>query len=165
MSDSNTTAAGNPADAQPRFAIHKIYVKDISFEAPNTPVSFQPNWQPQHHLDLNTRARDLGEHQFEIVLSLTVNVKNNDDTAYLIEVHQAGIFHLEGFSEADMGGMLGSFCPNILFPYAREAISDIVTRGGFPQMLLAPVNFDALYAHHLQQQQNPAATQTAEAKH
>ena len=157
MNDTNPTTADDTSAAQPRFAIHKIYVKDISFEAPNTPVTFQPNWQPQHHLDLNTRARNLGEHQFEVVLSLTVNVKNNEETAYLIEVHQAGIFQLEGFSETDMGGMLGSFCPNILFPYAREAISDIVTRGGFPQMLLAPVNFDALYAHHLQQQQAPTS--------
>lgn len=161
MSDTNPTNAGATATMQPSFAIHKIYLKDISFEAPNSPASFQPNWQPQHHLDLNTRARGLGEHQFEIVLSLTVTVKNNEETAYLVEVQQAGIFQLEGFTEADMGGMLGSFCPNILFPYAREAISDIVTRGGFPQMLLAPVNFDALYAHHLQQQQAAPTEKTA----
>jgi preprotein translocase subunit SecB len=161
MSDTNPTTAGATAAKQPSFAIHKIYIKDISFEAPNSPVSFQPNWQPQHHLDLNTRARNLGEHQFEVVLSLTVTVKNNEESAYLVEVQQAGIFQLDGFSEADMGGMLGSFCPNILFPYAREAISDIVTRGGFPQMLLAPVNFDALYAHHLQQQQAAPADKSA----
>lgn len=161
MSDTNNTAAGDTAADQPRFAIHKIYIKDISFEAPSTPASFQPNWQPQHHLDLNTRARNLGEHQFEVVLSLTVNVKNNEETAYLIEVQQAGIFQLEGFTDTDMGAMLGSFCPNILFPYAREAISDIVTRGGFPQMLLAPVNFDALYAHHLQEQKSAPADKSA----
>ncbi|MBI3562918.1 MAG: protein-export chaperone SecB [Gammaproteobacteria bacterium] len=152
MTNPKPSNGGDDAAPQPRFGIMKIYVKDLSFEAPNTPGSFQPNWQPQHQLDLNTRARNLGEDQFEVVLAITVEVKNNNETAFLIEVQQAGIFQLNDFPEADMGNMLGSFCPNILFPYAREAISDIVTRGGFPQLLLAPVNFDALYAHHLQQQ-------------
>ena len=158
MSDTPAAANVTAAPAQPRFAIHKIYVKDISFEAPNTPASFNQDWQPQHHLDLNSKARALGEGQFEIVLALTVTVKNQNETVYLVEVHQAGIFLLDGFNEPDMGAMLGSFCPNILFPYAREAVSDLVTRGGFPPMLLAPVNFDALYAHHLQQQAKPGNT-------
>ncbi len=153
MNDQTSATDKNSAAPQQRFAIHKLYIKDISFEAPNTPASFNLEWQPQHNLDLNTRARALDGHTYEVVLSLTVTVKIGEETAYLVEVQQAGIFHLEGFREAEMGGMLASFCPNILFPYAREAVSDIVTRGGFPPLLLAPVNFDALYAQHLQQQQ------------
>jgi preprotein translocase subunit SecB len=90
---------------------------------------------------------------YEVALTVTITVKNGDATAYLVEVNQAGIFSLSGFTDAEMGPMVGSFCPNILFPYAREAISDLVTKGGFPQMLLAPVNFDALYSQHLQQAQ------------
>ena len=158
MNEQNNQADENSKTPQQRFAIHKIYIKDISFEAPNTPASFNLEWQPQHNLDLNTRARAIDGQTFEVILSLTVTVKVAEETVYLVEVQQAGIFHLEGFNEADMGGMLGSFCPNILFPYSREAVSDIVTRGGFPPLLLAPVNFDALYAQHLQQQTKPGNT-------
>lgn len=146
------------AAEQGQFAIQKIYVKDISFEAPNSPQSFTEDWNPKTNLELNTNAQGITEHAFEVVLSITLTVKNNDKTAYLVEVQQAGIFTIQGFGDSDLRGMLGSFCPNILFPYAREAISDIVTRGGFPQMLLSPINFDALYQQHLQQQ----AQQTAQ---
>jgi preprotein translocase subunit SecB len=90
---------------------------------------------------------------YEVALTVTITVKSNDKTAYLVEVNQAGIFALSGFSDQEMGPMVGSFCPNILFPYAREAVSDLVAKGGFPQLLLAPVNFDALYSQHLQQTQ------------
>lgn len=138
--------------AQGKFAIQKIYIKDISFEAPNSPQSFTEQWEPKVNLDLNTNAQGVAEHNYEVVLSLTVTVSNNDKTAYLVEVHQAGIFLLEEFPEEMLRAMLGSFCPNLLFPYAREAVSDIVTRGGFPQLLLNPINFDALYEQHLQQQ-------------
>jgi len=138
--------------AQGQFGIQKIYVKDISFEAPNSPQSFTEEWNPKSNLELNTNAQGIAEHTFEVVLSITLTVKNNDKTAYLVEVQQAGIFTIQGFGDSELRGMLGSFCPNILFPYAREAISDIVTRGGFPQMLLTPINFDALYQQHLQQQ-------------
>lgn len=141
---------------QGQFAIQKIYVKDISFEAPNSPQSFTEDWNPKSNLELNTNAQGIAEHAFEVVLSITLTVKNNDKTAYLVEVQQAGIFTIQGFGDSDLRGMLGSFCPNILFPYAREAISDIVTRGGFPQMLLSPINFDALYQKHLQQQAQQA---------
>jgi preprotein translocase subunit SecB len=138
---------------QGRFAIQKIYVKDISFEAPNSPDSFTEQWEPKVSLDLNSEGRNIGEDNFEVVLKITLTVSNGDKTAYLVEVQQAGIFHIAGFAEQDIGGMLGSFCPNILFPYARESISDLVTRGGFPPFYLAPINFDALYAQHLEQQQ------------
>jgi preprotein translocase subunit SecB len=152
MSDENATTQNN----QPQFSIQKIYVKDISFETPNSPAVFKQEWKPAVNLDLNTNAEPIEDSSYEITLTITATVKNDDKTAYLIEVQQAGIFHIAGFDEKYLGGMLGSFCPNILFPYAREAVSDIVTRGGFPQMLLAPINFDALYQQHLQQQQQQA---------
>ncbi len=140
------------------FAIQKIYCKDISFEAPNTPQIFREQWQPEVNLQLGNAAQSLGEGVHEIVLTVTVTVKLADKTALLVEVQQAGIFNIKGYNEQEMGVMVGSFCPNILFPYAREAISDLATRGGFPQLLLAPVNFDALYQQHLQQQQQQAKT-------
>ena len=138
---------------QGQFNIQKIYTKDISFEAPNSPKVFTEKWEPQNNLDLNTNASPIAENTYEVVLSLTVTAKLGDNTAYLCEIHQAGIFSIEGFADSDLHAMLGSFCPNILFPYAREAVSDIVTRGGFPQLLLAPINFDALYEQHMQQAQ------------
>jgi preprotein translocase subunit SecB len=152
------TETTDQQQAQGKFAIQKIYVKDLSFEAPNSPQSFTEQWEPNVNLDLNTNAQGVAEHNYEVVLSLTVTVSNNDKTAYLVEVQQAGIFHLEQFPDSMLRAMLGSFCPNILFPYAREAISDIVTRGGFPQMLLNPINFDALYEQHLQHETQQADT-------
>ena len=141
-----------------QFAIHKIYTKDISFETPNSPKIFTDQWEPAVEFNLGTHVEPLENDFFEINLSITITVKNKDLVAYLVEVNQAGIFALGGFTEQEMGPMVGSFCPNILFPYAREAVSDIVVRGGFPQLLLAPVNFDALYAQHLQHlQQAPSS--------
>jgi preprotein translocase subunit SecB len=155
MSDENAT----DQNQQPQFSIQKLYVKDISFEAPNSPAVFKEEWKPAVNLDLNTNAESIEENSYEVVLTITATVKNSDKTAYLIEVQQAGIFHIAGFEKKDLGSMLGSFCPNILFPYAREVVSDVVTRGGFPQMLLAPINFDALYEQHLQQQKQQADEQ------
>ncbi len=139
-----------------QFAIQKIYTKDISFETPNSPKIFTLKWEPAVDINLGTQVANLEQNLFEVALTVTATVKCNDTVAYLAEVCQAGIFVLEGFNEQEMGPMLGSFCPNILFPYAREAISDLVTKGGFPQLLLAPVNFDALYAQHIQQLQQQA---------
>ncbi len=149
--------------AQQQFAIQKIYVRDVSFESPNAPAVFTGEWQPEVNLDLNTQADPLEEGVFHVDLALTVTVKNQDKTAFLVEVHQCGIFNISGFDDQQMGHMLGSYCPNILFPYAREAISDLVTKGGFPPLLLAPVNFDALYAQHLAQQQQQAGGEPAPA--
>jgi preprotein translocase subunit SecB len=148
------TDKSNPAEQNgPQFAIQRIYTKDISFETPNSPTIFTEKWEPQVNVDLNSSGTKLAEGVFEVVLALTVTAKLGEKTAYLAEVQQAGVFGMEGFSEQDLGGMLHSFCPNILFPYAREVISDLVSKGSFPQLLLAPINFDALYAQHLQQQQ------------
>jgi preprotein translocase subunit SecB len=125
----------------------------MSFETPNSPKVFTEKWEPAVDFNLGTHVAPLENSMFEVALTVTITVKNGGTTAYLVEVNQAGIFSLAGFTDAEMGPMVGSFCPNILFPYARETISDLVTKGGFPQMLLAPVNFDALYSQHLQQAQ------------
>jgi preprotein translocase subunit SecB len=150
--------ANTQQQAQGQFGIQRIYIKDISFEAPGSPQAFNDQWEPQFNLDLNTSATNIGEHNFEVFLHVTVTANNNEKTAFLVEVQQAGIFHIEDFPDEVVRNMLGSFCPNILFPYAREAVSDIVTRGGFPQLLLSPINFDALYQQHLQQQAQQADT-------
>lgn len=155
MADTENT--NNTPEQQ--FAIQKIYVKDVSFESPNAPLSFTEEWQPQSNLELNTNGQAIDDNIMEVVLSLTVTVTNNDKTAYLVEVQQCGLFHIAGFTDEEKAHMLGSFCPNILFPYARETVSDLVTRGGYPPLLLAPVNFDALYAQHLQQLQQDAQQQ------
>ncbi|EGW23551.1 MULTISPECIES: protein-export chaperone SecB [Methylobacter] len=145
------TEATNAVEKQ--FSIQKIYTKDMSFETPNSPKVFTEKWEPTVDFNLGTNVLPLENSMYEVALAVTITVKNGDATAYLVEVNQAGIFSLGGFTNEEMGPMVGSFCPNILFPYAREAISDLVTKGGFPQMLLAPVNFDALYSQHLQQAQ------------
>lgn len=135
-----------------QFSIQKIYTKDLSFETPNSPKIFTEKWEPSVDFNLATNATPLDSTFFEINLTVTITVKCANTTAYLIEVNQAGIFALSGFTDQEMGPMVGSFCPNILFPYAREVVSDLVSKGGFPQLLLSPVNFDALYHQHLQQQ-------------
>ncbi len=150
MAEQNTTE-------EKQFSIQKIFTKDISFETPNSPKIFTEKWEPTVDFNLGTNVDALEENLFEVSLSVTVTVKCTETTAYLVEVTQAGIFSLAGFSEQEMGPMVGSFCPNILFPYAREVVSDLVAKGGFPQLLLAPVNFDALYAQHLQQAQQAQA--------
>lgn len=136
----------------PQFEIQRIFVKDISFESPNTPHTFIEEWKPEVTLNLETKSNRVQDNLHEVVLSITATVNSNKKTAFLIEVHQAGVFMISGLPSDQLHQMLGSFCPNILFPYAREVVSDIVVRGGFPQLILAPVNFDALYNQHLEQQ-------------
>lgn len=136
----------------PAFTIQRIYVKDSSFEAPHAPEIFREEWKPEVNVDLQTKTNRLEETIYEVTLHLTVTVKMGEKVAFLVEVHQAGIFTIKGFPQEQLAHALGSLCPNILYPYARETISDIVIRGGFPQLLLAPVNFDALYLQHLEQQ-------------
>ncbi|MGZ8225633.1 MAG: protein-export chaperone SecB [Methylococcaceae bacterium] len=143
-----------------QFSIQKIYTKDMSFETPNSPSIFTEKWEPSVDFNLGTHVATLENTLYEVALTVTITVKCKEITAYLVEVTHAGIFTLDGFTEQEMGPMLGCFCPNILFPYAREAVSDLVAKGGFPQLLLAPVNFDALYAQHLQQLQQAPGTST-----
>lgn len=148
----SSAAAGEGKATPPHFEIHRIYVKDLSFEAPNTPHTFAEEWKPEVQLNLETKSNRLQDNQHEVVLTITANVTSNAKTAFLVEVHQAGIFLISGLAADQLHHTLGSFCPNILFPYAREAVSDLVVRGGFPQLLLAPVNFDALYSQHMEDQ-------------
>lgn len=140
----------------PHFEIQRIFVKDISFEAPNTPHTFSEEWKPEVSLNLETKSNKIQDNLHEVVLSITATVNSGSKTAFLIEVHQAGVFMINNFPGDQLHQMLGSFCPNILFPYAREVVSDTVVRGGFPQLILAPVNFDALYSQHMDKQKEGA---------
>ncbi|MCE2573526.1 protein-export chaperone SecB [Motilimonas eburnea] len=133
------------------FNIQRIFLKDISFECPNSPAVFQKEWQPEVKLDLDTKSGKLADNVYEVVLSLTVTANIGEDTAFLCEVQQAGIFTVGEMPDPQLAHCLGAFCPNILFPYAREAVTSMVTRGTFPQLNLAPVNFDALFAQAMQQ--------------
>ena len=165
MSDQQANGAASEQQG-PQFAIQRVYTKDISFEAPNTPAIFKTEWKPEVKLDLDTRSNKLEESVYEVVLALTVTTKVGEQTAFLCEVQQAGIFTLsdgEAVPEGQVAHMLGSFCPNILFPYARETISNLVNRATFPQLNLAPVNFDALFAQYVQQRQSEAQGQSTEA--
>jgi len=144
---------------QQRFQIQKIFTKDISFEIPGAPQIFQElqqGWKPNINMQLNTNTQKLSELSYEVVLSLTLTAKQDEKTAFLIELHQAGIFALENFSEQQLGATLGAFCPSVLFPYARECVDSLLLRGGFPPLTLAPVNFEALYMQRMQQQQQAA---------
>lgn len=142
-------------DAQ--FMIQRIYMKDASFEAPDAPKVFQKEWEPELSLDLNTQHTELETNVYEVVLTVTATVKNKNTIAFLAEIKQAGIFTIQGAAIAQLDHLLGSFCPNILFPYAREAITSNVLRGSFPQLVLAPINFDALFAQQLEEKQKIAA--------
>lgn len=134
--------AGSPIN----FTIQRIYTKDLSFESPLTPRIFNnPEWKPEVNIELSVNNEEIGDNTYEVVLLITVTLKHQKDTVLVCEVKQAGIFTIEGVEGQGLGQLLASYCPNILFPYAREVISDVVVRGGFPQLLLAPVNFDALY--------------------
>lgn len=144
------------------FQIQRIYTKDISFEAPNAPQVFQKEWQPEVKLDLDTSSNTLAENVYEVILRVTVTATMDNETAFLCEVQQAGIFTVEGIEGTQLAHCLGAYCPNVLFPYARECITSLVSRGTFPQLNLAPVNFDALFMNYLQQQQTEAANEGAE---
>ncbi len=144
---------------QPGFAIEKIYVKDLSLEIPNAPQIFMNRETPQVGIELSNSASKLDEGVFEVVTTVTVTSKIEDKTVFLVEVAQAGIFQILNVPEEGLEIIVSVACPNILFPYLREAVSDVVTRAGFPPVLLSPVNFEALYQQQKQQQvQNEAVT-------
>lgn len=147
---------------QQQFAIQKIYLKDVSFESPNSPQAFTSgDWQPQINVQLNSSNQLISEDTYEVVLDVTVTAKKEENTAFLVEIKQAGIFTIAGFPQEQLGGMLGAYCPETLFAFAREAVSELITKGGFPQLLLAPVNFNALYTQQVQQQGAAQAEQSA----
>lgn len=146
--------AGEAEAAMPEgsdFQIRKLYIKDISFESPSAPHIFTRQWQPAIELQLHTDAMRFSPADFEVTLTGTVTAKADEETAFLAEVQVAGIFTVTGMTEEELRPILGSYCPSILFPYLREVVSDLSVRGGFPQVVLAPVNFDVLYQSHVEE--------------
>ena len=146
--------------AEKHLAISKIYVKDCSFESPQSPAIFRSSeWKPQTNLNLRSSHSVVEDHYHEVVLTITVEAQDNDKSLFLIELQQAGIFEISGYEGEEMQAIVGSFCPNILFPYARETIASIIQKGGFPEFVLQPINFDALYLQAKQQQAEGAAAE------
>ena len=145
------------ADEQPQttaakqLLLQKIYVKDLSFESPKAPAVFTTNASPQTQISIRTGSQSVAPSTFEVTLTLTVEAKEQDATIFLVEIAQAGIIYVEGYNAEEQGVLIGTFCPNTLYPFAREAIADVIGRGGFPQFLLQPINFDGLYAQAVQE--------------
>lgn len=154
MAEQNNGAA---AEQQAQFTIQKIYVKDVSFEVPNSPQIFNEPGQPQLELNLNQKVARVADGLFEVVLAVTVTCKLADKTVYLAEVHQAGLFGLGGFDDRTLDMMLGTYCPNVLFPYVRQTVGDLVANGGFPPFYLQPINFEAIYAEGLRRRAEQVA--------
>ena len=148
-------------EQQTQFALQRFYVKDSSFESPNAPASFQKAWKPEVKLDLNSRSQKLADDTYEVEVKVTATAENDGDTAFLGEVVLGCIFVIKGVEGEQLKHMRGAFCPNILFPYVRETVDQLVTKGSFPALMLAPINFDALYQQS-QAQQAQAAQQSEE---
>lgn len=157
-----TEAAAPEAPEGPQFALQRIYLKDASFESPRSPLIFQKQWAPKINFDIKTKSDKVQEDVYEVTLVLTAEAKIDEEPAFLVEVHQAGIFTCKDFPEEQLEQLLASVCPNILFPYAREVIDGMVTKGSFPALMLAPINFDALYAQQKQANAEQAAAAEAE---
>ena len=142
-----------------QLAIQKVYLKDASFEAPNSPQAFTKELNPSADVHFSNQTNALDDDNHEVILSVTVKVTQDDEAIYLVEVQQAGIFTIQGFPAEHVPAILATACPNTLFPFAREAICELVVKGGFPQLLLAPVNFEVLYAQEMQRRQSGVQTQ------
>ena len=140
------------------FSIEKLYVKDLSLEIPSAPRIFLEREAPQVDVQLHTEGNPIDEGIYEVVLTVTLTAKLKDKTMFLVEAAQAGIFHIRNVSKEEIEPIIGIACPNILFPYVREVISDVVSRAGFPPVILNPVNFEALYQHRRQQPQPSTET-------
>ncbi len=149
MADEATNGAAGTEATPAQFNVQKIYLKNVSFEAPNAPAVFQETAMPQLQLNLNQKVARFEDNVYEVVLTITLTCTINEKTAYLAEVEQAGVFGLAGFDDTGLDMMLGAHCPNVLFPYARQALGDLIAHGGFPPFLLQPLNFDAIYADQL----------------
>jgi len=163
----NEAAAAAEEQQQQQFAIQRLYLKDLSFEAPMGAQGFTKEWKPQVNQDLNTKTNKLDDSNYEVVLTITVTVKLEEETAFLCEVQQAGIFAVAGLENQQLAQVLNTMCPQILFPYAREAIDSAITKGSFPALMLPPINFDALFAQAVQKAQQEAGekTETEDATH
>jgi preprotein translocase subunit SecB len=144
---------------QKGLQLQRIYLKDVSFETPGVPKVFTEQWEPQVEVQISSAAQSLGnENDYEVELTLTVTARKETATVYLIEVKQAGVFSLTGMAEEERGFLLGAYCPNLLFPYVRETLSGLASKGTFPQLLLQPINFEALYQQGQMQQRPKAQT-------
>lgn len=166
MSDETLNGAASAAEAPsqpqgPSFTVEKLYVKDLSFEAPNAPQVFNEQGQPDLQMKLSQKVQRLAENAFEVSLGITVTCTLNGKSAYLAEVEQSGVFGLAGFDEQILDAMLGTQCPNILYPYATAAVGQLIVSGGFPPFPMQPINFDALYAENLRQRAEQMAQQQA----
>jgi preprotein translocase subunit SecB len=148
------------AKQERQFAIQRIYTKDLSFESPNAPQIFLGEWKPEINVGIQSQVNKLSEESIEVVLTINVEATQGEHTAFMVEVQQAAIFMVKGFSEDELGPLLGIGAPNALFPYAREVVSDLVTRGSFPQFVLQPVNFEAMYAQQAAAQQEKGSAET-----
>lgn len=145
-----------------QIAIQKIYVKDFSFESPHTPDVFaRTDWSPKTNLNLRSSHKSGPENSHEVVLTITIEAKEGEQTFFLVELQQAGLFHIAGYGEEEFKAIVGSYCPNILFPYARESVANVISKGGFPEFLLQPINFDALYAQGMAQAEGQVQVQPA----
>ncbi len=145
-----------------QIGIQKIYVKDFSFESPHTPDVFtKSDWSPKTNLNLRSSHKAGSDNNHEVVLTVTIEAKEDEQVFFLVELQQAGLFHIAGYSDDEFKAIVGSYCPNILFPYARESVANIVSKGGFPEFLLQPINFDALYAQGMAQAQTQSEEQAA----
>ena len=152
MADETSNGAASGA----QLSLQKVYIKDASFEVPGAPHIFQDANQPQIQLNLSQQVGALTESVYEVVLTITVTCKLAEKTAYLAEVQQAGVFGMQGFSNENRDMILATYCPNVLFPYARQVVSDLIQNGGFPPFLMQPINFDALYAEQVRRRQEGA---------
>ena len=154
------------AEQEKQIGVQKIYIKDFSFESPQAPAVFtKQSWEPKTNLNLRSTHSDIGEGNHEVILTLTVETKHEDKSLFLVELQQAGIFSIKGYDGEELAAILGSFCPGVLFPYARETIATAVSKGGFPEFLLQPINFDALYVQSRKQElerQEKAAAEGAD---
>ena len=157
MADENNQAAGQGQDqpGERSFGLQRMYLKDASFEAPHTPEIFEGEWSPQMDVNISTRARGAGENLVEVVLTISVETKQGDKVAFLCEVQQAGVFQVSGFGEQERTQIVAILCPQNLFPFAREAVANLTSKGGFPPLLLQPINFERLYQQKMQQQNAP----------
>jgi preprotein translocase subunit SecB len=156
MADEQPTPA-----PQKQLLLQKIYVKDLSFESPKAPLVFTTNVSPQTQLNVRSSAQEVAPDTQEVTLTITVEAKDKDSTLFLAEVAQSGIFVIQGYTAEEKSFLIGSFCPNTLYPFAREAIAELVTKGGFPPLLLQPLNFDAIYAQAMQERAARASAAAA----
>jgi preprotein translocase subunit SecB len=160
----NPNGVPAPEATAPAFTVEKLYVKDVSFESPGSPQVFNEAGQPQLQMNLNQKVQRLSDSAFEVSLGVTLTCTIGEKTAYLAEVEQAGVFGLSGFDDQTLDVMLGTHCPNALYPYARQTISDLISSGGFPPFVLQPINFEALYAEGLRQRAAQQAGGLADAE-